>query len=119
MKLSDIAKRFVIDPRKLTHYALDCDSPYGRHKAVLFEKVLGFTKDNYESLVRQVEMKAPDADAAFHSEDRFGKRYAADIEVEGDSGQRAIVRTGWLAAYNRDEAHLVTIYVKERKICLK
>ena len=114
MKLSDIAKRFVIDPRKLTHYALDSESPYGKHKAVLFEKVLGFTKENHENLIRQVEMNAPDAETVFHSEDRFGKRYSVDIEIEGNNRQRAIVRTGWLVPDNKDEAYLVTIYVKER-----
>ena len=119
MKLSDIVKRFVIDPRKLTHYALDYNSPYGRHKAVIFEKVLGFTKENYESLVRQVEMNASDTEAVFHSEDRFGKRYSVDIEIEGNNRQRAIVRTGWLVSDNNNEAHLVTIYVKERETCRK
>ena len=119
MKLSDIVKQLVVDPRKLTCYALDYDSPYGRHKAVLFEEVLGFTKDNYENLVRQVEMKAPDADAVFHSEDRFGKRYAVDLEIEGNNGHQAIVRTGWLVADGNNEAYLVTIYVKEKKICRK
>jgi hypothetical protein len=119
MKLSDIVKRLVIDHRKLTHYASDYDSPYGRHKAVLFEKVLGFTKENYESLVRQVEMNAPDTETVFHSEDRFGKRYATDIEIEGNNGRRAIIRTGWLVSDNNNEAHLVTIYVKERETCRK
>jgi hypothetical protein len=119
MKLSDIVKQLVIDHRKLTHYALDDDSPYGRHKAVLFKKVLGFTKENYGSLVRQVEMKAPDAEAVFHSKDRFGARYATDIEIEGNNGHRAIVRTGWLVSENNKKAHLVTIYVKEREVCPK
>ncbi len=119
MKLSDIVKRVIIDHRKLTHYALDYDSPYGRHKAVLFKEVLGFTKENYESLIRQVEKNAPDAESVFHSEDRFGKRYAVDLEIEGNNGQRAIVRTGWLVADDNDKAYLVTIYVKERKICRK
>ncbi len=34
------------------------------------------------------------AEATFHSEDEFGKRYRADIEVEGIAGQRATIRTG-------------------------
>ena len=55
MKLADIAESISIDPCKLTHYALDPDSPHGRHKAVLFERLLGFTKDNYTVLLRQLE----------------------------------------------------------------
>ena len=55
MKLSDVADRLRIDPRKLTHYALDTDSPHGKHKAVLFEKLLGFTKENFTNLLMQLE----------------------------------------------------------------
>jgi len=40
LKLADITESISIDPRKLTHYALDPDSPHGRHKAILFEKLL-------------------------------------------------------------------------------
>jgi len=108
-----------LPPRKLTHYAPDADSPHGRHKAVLFKEILGFTKENYEELIRQVEMKAPEAEAVFHSEDQFGKRYSIDLQILGNTGLKAVVRTGWIVSGNSDEAQLVTIYVKERKICRK
>lgn len=75
LKLADIAESISIDPRKLTHYALDPDSPHGRHKAVLFEKLLGFTKDNHTVLLCQIESGAMRTEVAFHSEDRFGRRY--------------------------------------------
>jgi hypothetical protein len=38
MKLADIADIIKIDSRKLTHYALDEQSPVGKHKAILFKK---------------------------------------------------------------------------------
>ena len=47
MKLADIVSRVGIDSRKLTEYALDPESPWGRHKAIVFEQVLGFTRENY------------------------------------------------------------------------
>jgi len=58
LKLVDLVDRVVIDPRKLTHYALDPKSPYGKHKAVQFEKWLGFTKANYTNLLSQLEIKS-------------------------------------------------------------
>ncbi len=38
MKLADIVNRLAVDPRKLTDYALDPDSPWGHHKARVFPK---------------------------------------------------------------------------------
>lgn len=115
MKLVDIVKRICIDSRKLTHYALDTDSPHGKHKAVLFEKLLGFTKENYSTLISQLELKSLQSEAIFHSEDKFGKRYTVDILIEGTEGRKAIVRTGWFISLETEEvAHLVTLYVKRK-----
>jgi filamentous hemagglutinin len=106
--------RYSIDPRKLTHYALDPDSPHGRHKAVLFEKLLGFTKENHTELLRQLEGGAMQSEVTFHSEDRFGKLYTADIPVEGTENRRAVVRTGWIIPPGSRDAHLATLYVRKK-----
>ena len=115
MKLADIVECISIAPRKLTHYALDPDSPHGRNKAVLFKKMLGFTKENHADLLCQLENKAMQAEIIFHSEDRFGKRYTADILVEGTEGRHAVVRTGWIIPPGKSEAHLATLYVRKKK----
>ncbi len=83
MKLADIAASVHIDPRKLTHYALDADSPIGKHKAVLFERLLGFTKENHAELLGQLAEGAMQAEVTLHSQDSFGARYTADIPVKG------------------------------------
>ena len=115
MKLSDIVQQIFIDPRKLTHYALDLESPHGKHKAILFEKLLGFTKEKSDRLINQIQNKALHAEAFFHSEDLFGSRYTVDIEIEGiTENKRATVRTGWLVSDGSNEAHLVTLYVIRR-----
>lgn len=115
MKLSDIVQQIFIDPRKLTHYALDWESPHGKHKAILFEKLLGFTKENYDGLISQIQNKALHAEAFFHSEDQFGKRYTVDVEIEGIiENKQATVRTGWLVPDRSNKAHLVTLYVIRR-----
>ena len=114
MKLADFANSVIVDARKFTNYALNYNSPRGENKAIVFEKVLGFTKDNYTELLLQIESKALHADATFHSEDKYGKRYTVDLLIEGTKGQQAIVRTGWLVSSEDDKAHLVTIYVKKR-----
>ncbi len=86
MKLKDIADCIRIDPRKLTHYALNTDSPHGKHKAVIFEKLLGITMENHTELIRQIEIGILKTEIIFHSEDKFGKRYTADITKEQKGG---------------------------------
>ncbi len=114
LKLADIAESIRIDPRKLVLYALNPDSPLGRHKAVHFEKVLGFKQDNHTELLRQLECGAMRAEVSFHSEDKFGKRYTTDILVNGTEGRNAVVRTGWIIPPESAEAHLVTLYVRKK-----
>ena len=54
MKLGEIVERVSVDPRKLTEYALNPKAPWGRHKAVVFERALGFTQENYADLLTQI-----------------------------------------------------------------
>ena len=112
MKLADVVSRVVIDPRKFIEYALDPASPWGRHKAVVFRRRLGFTRENYADLLTQIEQQALEADATFHSQDDFGRRYAVDLVICGTEGRQAIVRTGWFVPHGADEARLVTLYVR-------
>ena len=115
MKLCDIVKHAVIDARKLTDYALDLDNPIGRHKALVFERFLGFTKDNHASLLQQIETLALDAEAHLQRTDQYGQHFRVDLEVIGTAGQREIVRTGWLVVPGSDEAQLVTSYVLRKR----
>jgi len=71
-------------------------------------------KKNYTSLLRQLEGGAMHAEVTFHSEDKFGKRYTADITVKGMEGRCAVVRTGWIVTSESREAHLATLYVRKK-----
>ncbi|MFQ6044016.1 MAG: DUF6883 domain-containing protein [Candidatus Poribacteria bacterium] len=112
MKLRDIVCRVIIDHRKLTEYALSPSSLRGRHKAIVFERVLGFTRDNYADLLEQIKKKILDAPATFHGEDEFGQRYTVDLTVRSTEERQAVVRTGWFVSHGADEARLVTLYVR-------
>jgi hypothetical protein len=112
VKLGEIVKQVSVDPRKLTEYALNPEAPWGRHKAVVFEQELGFTRENYADLLAQIERWALGAQATFHSEDEFGRRYTVDLTVQGTEGRQGIVRTGWLVLPGADEARLITLYVR-------
>lgn len=112
MKLGDVASRVVIDPRKLTKYALNPEHPLGSHKAYIFERTLGFTLDNYEVLLEQIKRAALSAEAHLKRTDAHGSHYTIDLKVTGLEGQSATVRTGWLVPPNSNEARLTTLYVR-------
>ncbi len=114
MKLSDIVSRIEIDPRKLTEYALNPDNPVGADKAVIFERVLGYTRDNYQLLLEQIQSGAMEADAIMKGNDLHGQRYQVDLEVIGTENQRAAIRLGWIIEPESDFARLVTLYVKKQ-----
>jgi len=115
MKLGDIVSRIVIDKRKLTDYALNTDNPVGADKAVMFQRDLGFTLDNYQLLLEQISTQALDAEAILGRADQHGQRYTVDLDITGTQGQREIVRTGWIVEPDSDEARLVTLYVRRKK----
>jgi len=114
VKLADLVNRVVIDPRKLTDYALDPGNPVGCHKALIFKRRLGFTRHNYEALLQQIERKVLTAEAHLKRSDEHGRHYFVDLEIIGIQGQRAVVRTGWLVPPDSDEARLVTLYVRRK-----
>jgi len=117
VKLKDIVSRIYINPRKLADYALNPENLKGRNKAILFQRYLGFTAENYQFLLEQVQAKALDAEAIPGKSDEYGQRYRVDLTIIGvEPGQQEIVRTGWIVEPDAtDLARLATIYVRRQK----
>ncbi len=81
----------------------------------MFQRHLGYTKDNYQPLLEQIKAKTLDTEATFQFKDEQVKRYQIDLEIRGiEPYQQEIVRTGWIIEPNSDTARLVTLYVKKR-----
>jgi filamentous hemagglutinin len=114
MRLGDLVSRLTIDRRKLIAYALDPDSPKGQHKAILFQRRLGYNLDNYESLLKQIEELVMEGEAIEAKVDDYGQRYYVDLVVVGMEGQSAIVRTAWIVeARAKDCGRLISLYVRK------
>jgi hypothetical protein len=115
MKMRELVSEITIDPRKLTDYALDPESPRGKDKALMFQRCLGYTKENYQILLERINDLILDAEAIPQSEDQFGTRYQVDLEIPGiEPEQIETVRTGWLIAPNSQQAKLTTLYIPKR-----
>ncbi|MDT3487915.1 DUF6883 domain-containing protein [Stenotrophomonas maltophilia] len=80
------ANRAVIDPRKLTDYALNRDHAVGGNKARVFESVLGFTKDNSDLLMKQLQEGVMKNVPTPGKVDQYGARFTVDIPVVGPKG---------------------------------
>ena len=117
MKLRDVVSHIFIDPRKLTTYALSLESLRGRDKAILFQTYLGFTQENYQLLLEQVQAKVMDSEAIPVDLDEYGQRYRVDVPIIGvEPGQQEIVRTGWIVKSGEEGlARLTTLYIRRQK----
>jgi len=86
------ANRAVIDPRKLTEYALNPSHPVGANKARVFEK-LGFNQSNAGDLMQQLRSGVMQNTPIAGKVDQFGAWFTLDIPVTGPQAS-GVVRTG-------------------------
>ena len=105
------ANRAVIDPRKLTEYALNPQHPVGGSKARVFESALGFTRNNADDLMQQVRQGIMENTPIPGRVDQFGERFTVDIPVTGPAGS-GVVRTGWIYKSGSTVPEMTTIFVK-------
>ena len=103
-------ERALIDPRKLIAYSLDPEHDEGRHKAHLFESLLGINQHNTELLIDAVEEAAVSDDASLGKSDHYGQRYVIDFAFTGPSGS-ATIRSAWIIRRDEDFPRLVTCYI--------
>ena len=105
------AARAIIDPRKVTEYALNPAHLEGRHKARVFESALGFTQRNADELIAQLRSGVANNPFTPGKIDRFGTRFTVDIPMTGPGGS-ATVRTGWIYKTGSDTPELATLFVR-------
>lgn len=89
MKLPN-SERALIDPRKVTEYSLDPEHDEGRHKAHLFESLLGINRENAELLLDAVQKAAVTGEAVVGKLDKYGQRYVIDFAFTGPGGTATI-----------------------------
>lgn len=110
MKLLDAE----IPLEKLIEYCLNPDHPEGRHKARVFQRALGIDQNRANDLHDLLRAAISNEEAEFIFEDRFGKYYRIDYQVEGLRGAE-ILRSYWIMPVGRKLARLVTCFVRGRK----
>jgi hypothetical protein len=84
----------IIDPRKVTDYCLSPDHDDGKHKARLFQRLLGVTLDHGQLLLDALKEVASNRKAVVGKLDKYGQRYVIDLKFTGPAGT-AILRSAW------------------------
>ncbi len=103
-------ERAFIDRQKLIAYSLDPEHDEGRHKAHLFESLLGITLQNADLLLTAVEQAATTDQAALGKLDKYGQRYVIDFDFAGPDGT-ATIRSAWIVRHGEDFPRLVTCFI--------
>ena len=96
---------------KLEDYALNPRHREGRHKARVFESVLGITLANREILRQAILSAVTDSDQAEALGDNgHGAVYALRFPLQTENG-RATVLTAWIILHAEDFPRLTTCYI--------
>ena len=104
------ADNAVIDLKKLRDYCLNPMHPRGKHKARVFQSLLGITQDDVEILKVAILVGIANNDCLVGETDVYGKRYNVDFPVH-IKGRNALVRTTWIIKNKEDFPRLTSWYI--------
>jgi hypothetical protein len=105
------SEQAILDIRKLEDYCLDLRHPRGRHKARLFDQLLGLKQTDALWLRGALLDAARVNDAAVDlGSDAFGRRWRLDVALLRHS-KSAVVRTIWIVRTGEDVPRFVTCWV--------
>jgi len=109
MKLPN-GRQAIIDERKLVDYCLSADHDEGKHKAVLFQELLGLGPEDFPQLASALRHAAVECEAVPGTADGYGQRYVVDFEMSGPRGG-ITVRSAWIVRTNESLPRLATCYI--------
>lgn len=110
MKLPN-GDKAIVEIEKFTEYALNPDHPTGRHKAHVFEAVLGMTLKDAAYMQEMVADIAKTHQAEIETPTQYGQRYVIDFELTTGTGT-AIIRSAWIIRNEEDFPRLTSCYIK-------
>ena len=96
---------------KLEDYTLNLRHEEGRHKARVFESVLGITLGNRTVLKDAILAAASNSEEAEDQGDNgYGSVYVLRFPLQTDRG-RAMILTAWIVLHGEDFPRLTTCYI--------
>ncbi len=99
---------------KFTKYALDpIKAP---DKARAFKEALGYTIENYEDLISNIQNNFDELLLKLKSSDKYGDRYELVMNLKGANGKSANVCTAWIKENADSEPRLTSAYVTKKEV---
>ncbi len=108
MKLPN-GDRVIIPMEKLLGYCLNPNHIRGKHKARVFEAVLGITAANVEELEALVRQAALEGEIVQERETDFGREFKLDWSIPGTDSVE--LRTIWIVPHHSVEPQLVSAFI--------
>jgi len=102
--------RAILDIRKLEDYCLSPSHPRGRHKARVFQRVLGVHQGDAVWLRATLLEAAAVGDATLVNTDAWGTYWQLDVPARRHR-RHAVVRTLWIVRTGEVLPRLVTCWV--------
>ncbi|MGB6745889.1 MAG: DUF6883 domain-containing protein [Terracidiphilus sp.] len=100
----------IVEIEKIRDYCLSPVHPRGRHKARVFESLLGMTAAHSEELRAALLDAALKEDATPGASDQYGARYIIDFELRRDE-LTANIRSCWIVRSGEIAPRFVTCYI--------
>lgn len=101
--------RAVIDPEKIRDYLLSPFHPSGRSKAAFFAS-LGYRRDSWELLERDLRALAGSDVARSHPPSRHGQKFEVRGTLRSPTGRWAGVVTVWIVRHGESFPRFITAY---------
>lgn len=103
-----------IPKEKFTKYALDpIKQP---DKARAFKEALGYTIENYEDLIDNIQKNFDESLLKLKASDKYGDRYELVMNLKGANGKNANVCTAWIKENADSELRLTSAYVTKKEV---
>lgn len=107
-------RKAILPIEKFTKYALDLEHPFGKDKAIAFQKALGYNKSNADELIVNIQKNLSRYPAKIKSENPYGQLFEVSMQLEGPNGKTAWVKTGWIIRDGEKAPRLTSVYVDKR-----
>lgn len=108
------AKRAIIPIEKLRDYCLNPHHSGGKHKALVFDKLLGLSSNDAEWFRAVLKKEILAADAIKSKEDQYGERYMVEFDLKTKQGQ-ARVRSTWILLKGEAYPRLTSCYIPKKR----